>query len=99
MRKTRYIILLAMLWSLALHAGIPEMKFRRLDTRNGLSNSQVNCVYRDSRGFVWIGTVYGLNRYDGYRVKTFFCQHARYNNHARQLYQRDYGSLGWKAMG
>ena len=49
MRKTRYIILLAMLWSLALHAGIPEMKFRRLDTRNGLSNSQVNCVYRDSR--------------------------------------------------
>ena len=61
-----------MLWSLALHAGIPEMKFRRLDTRNGLSNSQVNCVYRDSRGFVWIGTAYGLNRYDGYRVKTFY---------------------------
>ncbi len=72
MRKTRYIILLALLWSLALHAGIPEMKFRRLDTRNGLSNSQVNCVYRDSRGFVWIGTAYGLNRYDGYRVKTFY---------------------------
>ena len=72
MRKTRYVILLALLWSLALHAGIPEMKFRRLDTRNGLSNSQVNCVYRDSRGFVWIGTAYGLNRYDGYRVKTFY---------------------------
>ena len=65
MRKSRYIILLALLWSLALHAGNPEMKFRRLDTRNGLSNSQVNCVYRDSRGFVWIGTAYGLNRYDG----------------------------------
>ena len=67
-----FAILVGMAWSMAVTAAIPEMKFRRLDTRNGLSNSQVNCVYRDSRGFVWIGTAYGLNRYDGYRVKTFF---------------------------
>ena len=51
---------------------IPDVKFRRLDTRDGLSNSQVNCVYRDSRGYVWMGTAYGLNRYDGYRFKTFY---------------------------
>ena len=51
---------------------MPDAKFRRLDTRDGLSNSQVNCVYRDSRGFVWMGTAYGLNRYDGYRFKTFY---------------------------
>ncbi len=51
---------------------IPDMKFRRLDTRDGLSNSQVNCVFRDSRGFLWMGTAYGLNRYDGYRFKTFY---------------------------
>ena len=51
---------------------IPDMKFRRLDTPNGLSSSQINCVFKDSKGFVWIGTPYGLNRYDGYRVKTFY---------------------------
>ena len=51
---------------------IPEMKFKRLDTRDGLSNSQVNCTFRDSHGFVWFGTSYGLNRYDGYRMKTFY---------------------------
>ena len=51
---------------------IPEMKFRRLDTPNGLSSSQVNCIFKDSRGYVWIGTPYGLNRYDGYRVKTYY---------------------------
>ena len=44
---------------------IPDMKFRRLDTPNGLSSSQINCIYKDSRGYVWIGTPYGLNRYDG----------------------------------
>ena len=51
---------------------IPDMKFKRLDTREGLSNSQVNCTFRDSRGFMWFGTSYGLNRYDGYRMKTYY---------------------------
>ena len=37
--------------SLTVWSGvIPDMKFRRLDTREGLSNSTVNCIYRDSRG-------------------------------------------------
>lgn len=51
---------------------IPDMKFRRLNTREGLSNSMVNCIYRDSQGYVWLGTGYGLNRYDGYRIRTYF---------------------------
>ena len=51
---------------------IPDMKFRRLDTRDGLSNSTINCIYQDSKGFVWIGTSYGLNRYDGYRFRTYY---------------------------
>ena len=72
MRKLLYMLFVVWLWPLVAQAAIPEMKFRRLDTRNGLSNSQVNCVYRDSKGFVWIGTAYGLNRYDGYRVKVFY---------------------------
>ena len=49
-----------------------DMKFRRLDTRDGLSNSQILSILRDSKGFVWIGTPYGLNRYDGYRFKTYY---------------------------
>ena len=54
------------------NAEIPDMKFRRLDTRDGLSNSQINCLFQDSKGYVWIGTSYGLNRYDGYRFRTFY---------------------------
>ena len=53
-------------------AVIPDMKFRRLDTREGLSNSMVSCIFRDSQGYVWFGTGYGLNRYDGYRFRTYF---------------------------
>ena len=46
-------------------AVIPDMKFRRVDTREGLSNSEVFTILRDSYGYVWFGTNYGLNRYDG----------------------------------
>ena len=73
MRKVFFLLLLVVMAVLTAHADvIPDMKFRRLDTRHGLSHSQVNCIFRDSRGFVWFGTAYGLNRYDGYRVKTFY---------------------------
>ena len=72
MRKPLFALLLFVLLPLSMQAVIPDIKFRRLDTRDGLSNSQVNCVYRDTRGIMWFGTAYGLNRYDGYRFKTFF---------------------------
>ncbi len=45
--------------------------FARLDNTHGLSNNQIECIFKDSRGFVWIGTNFGLNRYDGYHVKVY----------------------------
>ena len=54
------------------NAAIGDIKFSRLDTRDGLSNSQLLCIFRDSKGMMWFGTPYGLNRYDGYRFKTFY---------------------------
>ena len=75
MKYCRLLTILTMLTVIEVTASagvIPDMKFRRLNTRDGLSNSQVLCINRDSHGFVWIGTPYGLNRYDGYRIKTFF---------------------------
>jgi ligand-binding sensor domain-containing protein len=68
----KILLLTLVLLPMTLLAAIPDMKFRRLDTRDGLSNSQVLCVYRDRTGVMWIGTPYGLNRYDGYRIKTYY---------------------------
>lgn len=42
-----------------------------LTTEDGLSQSTVFCILKDSEGFIWIGTDDGLNRYDGYEFKTY----------------------------
>ncbi len=47
--------------------------FKTLDARNGLNSSQINCIMKDSRGYVWFGTPAGLYRYDGYTFKYFQC--------------------------
>ncbi|MCX7986454.1 MAG: response regulator [Bacteroidales bacterium] len=45
--------------------------FHQLTLEHGLSNNSVTCIFKDSRGFVWIGTIDGLNRYDGYSFVTY----------------------------
>lgn len=45
----------------------------------GLSNSAVLSVFRDSQGFMWFGTYDGLNRYDGRKMEVFRANPARDN--------------------
>lgn len=45
--------------------------FALINTENGLSNNQVNVVLQDHKGFLWLGTNDGLNRYDGQTIKVF----------------------------
>jgi signal transduction histidine kinase/ligand-binding sensor domain-containing protein/CheY-like chemotaxis protein len=42
-----------------------ELHFSRLTTEDGLSSSWIRCIYQDKHGFIWFGSVDGLNRYDG----------------------------------
>src|SRR5258708_1340244 len=54
-----------------LHAQNTAYQFSHLDITDGLSVNQVSCVFKDSNGFMWFGTISGLNRYDGYKFKVF----------------------------
>ena len=49
-----------------------DLRFERISIADGLSNNSVYSIYQDSEGYIWIGTEYGLNRYDGYSFKHFF---------------------------
>src|SRR5258706_5105422 len=48
-----------------------QLLFNRFSTDQGLSQASVNCILRDSKGFMWFGTEDGLNRFDGNQFKVF----------------------------
>ncbi len=48
-----------------------DFHFDYLTAKNGLSQNTVNCIFQDSKGFIWIGTQDGLNKYDGYSFEIF----------------------------
>ena len=48
----------------------------RLYTSNDLSSSLIRCIIQDKYGFIWVGTNYGLNRFDGYKFSTYLCNPA-----------------------
>ncbi len=48
-----------------------EYSFRHLNSEHGLSSNEINVIFKDAKGFIWIGTNDGLNRYDGINNKIF----------------------------
>ncbi len=54
-----------------LNAQEPNIRFQHLTPENGLSQGHVLCMLQDSEGYIWMGTYYGLNRYNGYTFTLF----------------------------
>jgi len=69
--KILFMGLIMMLQAGLLRAQNNQFQFSHLDISNGLSHNEVTCMLKDSRGFMWFGTISGLNRYDGYKFKVF----------------------------
>ncbi|MCU4175923.1 two-component regulator propeller domain-containing protein [Carboxylicivirga sp. N1Y90] len=47
-------------------------RYSSIDIDNGLTNNSVNTIIQDTRGYIWLGSYYGLNRYNGYEIETFY---------------------------
>jgi ligand-binding sensor domain-containing protein/signal transduction histidine kinase len=57
-----------------------NIRFTRLSTEDGLSQTKVSQIVQDDQGFMWLGSQYGLNRYDGYKFKVFKHEAGRANS-------------------
>jgi signal transduction histidine kinase/ligand-binding sensor domain-containing protein len=55
-------------------------RFTRMSTADGLSQTRVSQIVEDDRGFIWFGTQYGIDRYDGYEFKVFVHEAGRVNS-------------------
>ena len=48
-----------------------EFRFEHITVDQGLSHSDAMCMAQDQDGFIWIGTNRGIDRYDGYGLKSY----------------------------
>lgn len=70
-RKCSVLLCWVLLSVLPLAAQDYIAKIEYFSVEQGLSHRQVNAIFQDSRGFVWIGTPNGLNRFDGYSFRQY----------------------------
>ena len=68
-----YKLLLSSLLSLlsCIHLSAQPLVFKNITRSNGLPVDEITTLAQDSTGFIWIGTMEGLFRYDGFSFKNF----------------------------
>ncbi len=76
MKNAAYICTLILtgllnLQELAADGTITNRSFDKFTQADGLPNNQIQCIYQDRKGWVWLGTSQGLSRFDGYRFVNF----------------------------
>jgi len=72
-------------------------RYNELAVEDGMSNNSVSSILQDSKGFMWFGTYYGLNRYNGYEFENFYSDinnpHSLSSNFVTALLEDKNGDL------
>lgn len=78
-RHKNHCLLLFLLFLWQNHQASPKnYYYKQISIKEGLSQSRVQCILSDYKGYLWIGTKWGLNRYDGENIIQHF--HSEENN-------------------
>jgi len=62
---------IGLLWNNPAYGKSVVPIIEQLSINEGISNSRITTIFQDSRGFLWVGTQDGLNRYDGYEFREY----------------------------
>lgn len=72
MRK--YLMLLVIFYSqlaFAISPSVYDYDIKHWTSADGLSTNSIRAVAQDQRGYIWLGSLYGLNRFDGQQFDVF----------------------------
>lgn len=69
---TNRLLIAFSIWLVAVWPALGQrFHFERIPSELGLSQNYISALCQDSRGYLWVGTKDGLNRFDGYRFEVF----------------------------
>ncbi len=71
------------------HNSFKEYNFSYLSIDNGLSDNSVHAIHKDYNSFMWFGTSYGLERFDGYEFKHYSANSVNPNLFIESSYIHD----------
>ena len=71
---------LILAYSSSVGQPVSSLRFDPVSSENGLSENTVRKIFQDSRGYIWIATQDGLNRYDGFTFTIFNHQQDKANS-------------------
>jgi signal transduction histidine kinase/ligand-binding sensor domain-containing protein len=66
-----YKILLLLFLFIYNQVSAQEFSYQTFNAADGLPTSEIISLYKDSKGFLWVGTTLGVSRYDGYSFENF----------------------------
>ena len=97
MKIKKAIKLLLVLFTWGLQAQYSNLKFENFDTSKGLSSSTCLDIFEDREGFIWLGTIDGLNKYNGYEFQIYRTilnnPYSVSNNRINAIIEDDKGNL------
>jgi len=96
-RLFNLLISLIIITPIITNAQQSNLKFEHISLDQGLSQSIVQVIHKDKKGFMWFGTQSGLNKYDGYKFTEYkynpFDSTSISNNQILVIYEDNRGDL------
>lgn len=75
-RYLTYILLLLLTCLCVPQVEAASSVFRNLSVSDGLPDLVINVIYKDSKGYVWMGTNTSVERFDGIRLEHYMVEAA-----------------------
>ena len=89
-----YTNLLIIIFSLSLSSILQATDWNLYGFEMGLSHRNVLHINQDDAGFLWIGTINGLNRFDGYTFRKYDLQDSTGKYDAQAVYEVNFDEKG-----
>lgn len=67
--------------------------FKHISVEDGLSNNFVKSIYKDHFGYLWFGTLDGINRYDGAEIRTFNGYFPKNTKSVTSIFEDSHGKM------